>query len=273
MKKLILSVKEVIMKKTLYFIIAICALALVSCEDTGYRQSTAYHYVAAYYPVDSFSIGVYRNSNPTITKEVPIYLEMIGDFDGGVNYMFQTNVYSDSYEDWAYKPSEEQYNKYIELCNKHEDYGYTHEIQILSAKRTEDNNAPGYVKGYTYWDITPVSIDVISNADFDENHPAGASLNDIVLFTTFSPYQFIKNGYTGKEFVKNKKTLDQYTQDDFKLIFCVAEAPIYNDLDKDNYGCLTFTMEPAKNKHHTLTVTIKDDYGRTFTDSLTVTFK
>ena len=71
------------MKKTLYFIIAICALALVSCEDTGYRQSTAYHYVAAYYPVDSFSIGVYRNNNPTITKEVPIYLEMIGDFDGG----------------------------------------------------------------------------------------------------------------------------------------------------------------------------------------------
>ena len=192
---------------------------------------------------------------------------------GGVNYMFQTNVYSDSYEDWAYKPSEEQYNKYIKLCNKHEDYGYTHEIQILSAKRTEDNNAPGYVKGYTYWDITPVSIDVTSNADFDENHPAGASLNDIVLFTTFSPYQFIKNGYTGKEFVKNKKTIDQYTQDDFKLIFCVGSAPIYNDLDDDNYGCLSFTTEPTVNKEHTLTITIKDDYGRTFSDTTTVKFK
>ena len=262
------------MKKSIFYtLIFAISLILVSCEDTGYRQSTAYHYVAAYYPVDSFSIGVYRNNNPTITKEAPIYLEMIGDFDGGVNYMSQTNVYSDSYEDWAYKPSEEQYNKYIELCNKHEDYGYTHEIQISAAKRTENYNGRGYVQGYTYWDITPVSIDVTSNADFDENHPAGASLNDIVLFTTFSPYPFIKNGYTGKEFVKNKKTLDQYTQDDFKLIFCVGSAPIYNELDEDNYGCISFTTEPTANKEHTLTITIKDDYGRTFSDTTTVKFK
>lgn len=263
------------MKKSIYFYTLIFAISLilVSCADTGLRHSTAYHYVAAYYPVDSFHIAVYRNSNPTITKEVPILLEMIGDFDGGVNYTLQTNVYSDTYEDWSYKPTEEQYNKYIELCNKHEDYGYKHEIQILHTKRTNNNNGLGYVYGYTYWDITPISIDVISDADYDEMHPAGVPLNDIVLFTTFSPYQFIKNGYTGKEFVKNKKTLNQYTQDDFKLIFCVGSAPIYKELDEDNYQCISFTTEPTINKEHTLTVTIKDDYGRTFSDTTTVIFK
>ena len=78
---------------------------------------------------------------------------------------------------------------------------------------------------------------------------------------------------TGKEFVKNKKTLDQYTQDDFKLIFCVGSAPIYNELDEDNYGCISFTTEPTANKEHTLTITIKDDYGRTFSDTTTVKFK
>ena len=263
------------MKKTLYFIIAICALALVSCEDTGYRQSTAYHYVAAYYPIDTFNIALHNTKDKQVINNTYISLYFKGDYykDKRCDYTFQENVYSDSYEDWAYKPSEEQYNKYIELCNKHEDYGYTHEIQILSAKRTENQNGLGYVKGYTYWDITPVSIDIVSNADYDETHPAGTSLNDITLFTTFSPYPFIKNGYTGKKFVKNKKTLDKYTQDDFKLIFCVAEAPIYSYIDEDNYGCLSFTTEPTVNKEHTLTITIKDDYGRTFSDTTTVKFK
>ena len=261
------------MKKTLYFIFTFCALILTSCSGYPFRDTTAYHYVAAYYPVDSFYVVEYRNSFDYVTKETSIYLGMIGDFDGGVDYMHQKEVYSDYYENSGYTPTQEQYDKYVELCEKHHDYGYKHKVEILSSRKIHGQNGPGYVKGYTYWDITPVSIDVVSNADFDENHFAGTSLNDIILFTTFSPYSFIKNGYKGKEFVKNKKTLDRYTQDDFKLIFCVAEAPIYSDLDKDNYGCLTFTTEPTKNKEHTLTITIKDDYGRIFTDSLTVVFK
>lgn len=255
----------------LYFIFTFCILILTSCSGNPFIDTMAYHYVAAYYPVDSFAVGVYRADNPYITKETPIYLGLIGDFDGSVFYSHQKEVYSDYYENSTYTPTDEQYNKYIELCNKHKDYGYTHKIKVLPFKG-EDSGC-GYVSGYTYWDITPVSIDVISNADFDENHPAGARLNDIVLFTTFSPYPFIKNGYTGKEFVKNKKTLDQYTQDDFKLIFCVAEAPIYSYIDEDNFGCLSFTTEPTVNKEHTLTITIKDDYGRTFSDTTTVKFK
>ena len=261
------------MKKTLYFIFTFCALILTSCSGYPFRDTTAYHYVAAYYPVDSFYVVEYRNSFDYVTKEISIYLGMIGDFDGGTEYSHQEDVYSDYYENSTYKPTQEQYDKYMELCEKHRDYGYKHKVEILSSRKIHGQNGPGYVKGYTYWDITPVSIDVVSNADFDENHFAGTSLNDIILFTTFSPYSFIKNGYKGKEFVKNKKTLDRYTQDDFKLIFCVAEAPIYSDLDKDNYGCLTFTTEPTKNKEHTLTITIKDDYGRIFTDSLIVVFK
>ena len=261
------------MKKTLYFIFTFCALILTSCSGYPFRDTTAYHYVAAYYPVDSFYVVEYRNSFDYVTKETSIYLGMIGDFDGGTEYSHQEDVYSDYYENSTYKPTQEQYDKYMELCEKHRDYEYKHKIEILPFKDKEGNGC-GYVKGYTYWDITPVSIDIASNADFDETHPAGTSLNDITLFTTFSPYPFIKNGYTGKEFVKNKKTLDKYTQDDFKLVFCLDDVSTFSeDLDRDNYGALTFAKEPTKSKEHTFTVTIKDDYGRTFTDSLTMTFK
>ena len=277
MKKLILSVKEAIMKKTLYFIIAICALGLVSCEETGYRRTTAYHYVAAYYPIDTFSIALHITKRQQVINNNYIGLHFRGDYYSKYkkdNYDFQENVYSDYYENSPYKPSEEQYNKYVELCNKHEDYGYTHQVRYLIFKDKNTNNGQGYIPNYTYWDITPILIDVVSNADYDETHPAGTSLNDITLFTTFSPYPFIKNGYTGKEFVKNKKTLDKYTQDDFKLVFCLDDVSTFSeDLDRDNYGALTFAKEPTKSKEHTFTVTIKDDYGRTFTDSLTVTFK
>ena len=38
-------------------------------------------------------------------------------------------------------------------------------------------------------------ITVTSDKDFDENHPAGESLNDLCRFISFSPYKFISSGY------------------------------------------------------------------------------
>ena len=97
------------MKKTLYFIFTFCALILTSCSGYPFRDTTAYHYVAAYYPVDSFYVVEYRNSFDYVTKETPIYLGMVGDFDGGTEYSHQKNVYSDYYENSTYKPTQEQY--------------------------------------------------------------------------------------------------------------------------------------------------------------------
>ena len=255
--------------KILYCIIMIC---LVSCEDSGLGWTIAKHYVAAYYPISIFNVIPYRADSINVTKDTPFLLQFMGDYGNSVSYPFQKDVYSDYYDNSPYTPTEEQYNKYIELCQKHYDYNYVHEVQHLHFKR-EDGNGRGYIRGFTYFDITPISIDVFSDKDFDEAHPAGTNLKDIILFTTFSPYPFIKNGYKGVEFVKISKTLDKYTLDDFKLIFCVAEAPIYDCLEKDNYGCIYFLSEPNKEKNHTITVAIKDDYDRTFIDEINLTFK
>ena len=68
------------MKKTLYFIIAICALGLVSCEETGYRRTTAYHYVAAYYPIDTFSIALHITKRQQVINNNYIGLHFRGDY-------------------------------------------------------------------------------------------------------------------------------------------------------------------------------------------------
>lgn len=39
------------------------------------------------------------------------------------------------------------------------------------------------------------NITITSNVDIDEQHPAGSSLNDMFLFFSSSPDQYIKNGY------------------------------------------------------------------------------
>ena len=145
------------MKKTLYFIIAICALILASCEATSYKQSTAYHYVAAYYPIDTFSIALHITKRQQVINNNFIGLHFRGDYYSKSkmdDYYFQENVYSDYYENSGYKPTDEQYDKYIELCDKHGDYSYTHKIKIFSCKKTDDQNGLGYVTNYTYWDIT-----------------------------------------------------------------------------------------------------------------------
>lgn len=45
---------------------------------------------------------------------------------------------------------------------------------------------------------TLTGIDILSDIDYDENHPAGTSLKDIIRFSYSSPLSFIKSGYMEK---------------------------------------------------------------------------
>jgi hypothetical protein len=48
-----------------------------------------------------------------------------------------------------------------------------------------------------------LSISVVSDADYDDIHPAGTLLDDIVKLNALSPWKFIQSGYKNKMIIRN----------------------------------------------------------------------
>lgn len=111
------------------------------------------------------------------------------------------------------------------------------------------------------------TMKLVSDTDFDEQHRAGISLADIVMFAGASPYDFIACGYrnayewddTQIEFYKNGAYTYKY-----------GYAPVYKvlaEMDATDYRlihpgfCLLFLKQPALSKTHNLTLTVTDDKG------------
>jgi hypothetical protein len=146
---------------------------------------------------------------------------------------------------------------YDSLCHAHNDISY--------------NKKRDYI-AYPHWGEASTlcinGINIISNTDFDQNHPAGASLNNIVRLVSYSPKKFIDSGYIDtfdwkydtpesfeglydfvnieemKNFHPIDKQLAELYFDDMKML------PPYV------FGYLVFDSNPADSKEHELTITI-----------------
>lgn len=142
---------------------------------------------------------------------------------------------------------------YDALCEKHNDMTYNRKITYFP------NNSP---RPISKLGVDFVSIDIVSDADFDEEHSAGESLGNIVRFGSTSCKPYIDNGYRGKE----NSVVDEYVSE------LVPEDLILLG-DHRYIGSLYFTSEPTLSKTHTLTVTMTADDGRVFSDSVEITFE
>lgn len=189
--------------------------------------------------------------------------------------------------------SDEENNKaeHKTKCAEINDFGYKYESSTTTS---------GY--NHTQWYNDAVSINITSDMDYDAEHPAGISLNDVFNLVSMSPYKFIQSGYKKKfafhetdlsslpEYLlhfkgklitntwMNDKTLhpvyglvSDLTPEDMKLMGGYQEC----SREKGNKKCY-FILCPAKdpevNKIHNITVEIKDMYGKTFSDSIQITF-
>lgn len=111
------------------------------------------------------------------------------------------------------------------------------------------------------------SISVVSNTDYDAQHPTGTPLDDIIYFNGQTPYYFIQNGYKVREdlppgnsaYTSISKPLKQIT--DLELIM-IASDDVY----------LTFPQPPTLNKTHTITVKCTLESGRVLTTEKMMTF-
>jgi hypothetical protein len=103
-------------------------------------------------------------------------------------------------------PQGERKIRYDKICKKNNDLTYNRiskHYNIDALART----------GLWFSAVDIAHIDVITNGNFDENHPEGSSLNDIVTVVGVSPKGFIDSGYQSRFDWTND------TPEDFKTIY------------------------------------------------------
>ena len=115
--------------------------------------------------------------------------------------------------------------------------------------------------------ISSIWRGVGSSADWDAEHPAGTSLNDLARFSSNTPWPYIQSGYTQKyheqlngEYYPVDKLISELTPDDMTLL---PRGGFY----------FRFVTRPAQPGKHTLFVRLTADDGKVFEASCDVEFQ
>ena len=143
----------------------------------------------------------------------------------------------------------------------------------------------------------PVRITVTSGSDFDADHPAGTSLNDLISWSGTSIYPYIKRGYADPFFYGTytptnererkatelyairavtdilpepiTKQLSEITAEDLKIMKFSSAARTGGD---QFLGCFGFTAKPEKTMLHGMRIEVELEDGRVLETLFTVDF-
>ena len=111
------------------------------------------------------------------------------------------------------------------------------------------------------------SLHVVSDADWDEEHPAGTLLDDLLRVEFTSIGAFVRGGYHAggtdesewmhdwQYFTRVDKPVSELTPSDMDMMEC-------------EYVLLYFMRAPTLEREHTLTVILTTTEGKVYTDSL-----
>lgn len=173
---------------------------------------------------------------------------------------------------WEPNCQREQCLRHRQLSEKNNDTAYNRRI----AKEEQFDIA---AIGHNF-----TEIDIVSNADFDENHPAGCSLADMVMLTygTYKPY--IDSGYYEKHSapwyynlannctVKSAMLCDLGLSDLSVLrVKCFRKGVINNVKLNDDFQ-FTFETLPTLEQQHTLDIVFVSDEDEEFRFKVDVDF-
>lgn len=174
---------------------------------------------------------------------------------------------------------------YDSLCRKHNDMNY-------NKYRSFMKNIP--YDSVTYNDCDFTSIEISSDTDFDEAHPAGTNLSDVVRFMSYSPYPFIMSGY--KSYFYYDSAAQSESFNNYMPFYIGGEAfrsetaatcyPIdkmVKDLVPEDLilvghdgpgliGMLCFEQLPSSAGEHTITVKIYTDNDKVLSNTIKMTF-
>ena len=176
------------------------------------------------------NIGVRRSLSTPSTKNIDLY----------VNPTHRVDFLSEGAD-------KEMYNK---ICIEYGDTAYNREVFLDHGIMTKFSSYPHFA-----------AISVISNKDFDAEHPAGTPLNDIMTVLYSSAKDYVDGGYTQPEYSVGPDTE--------KLLSELGP----NDLAMPTAMALSFTQEPDELNIHMLTITCTDKNGRTLTAQINYDFR
>ncbi|MCM1151150.1 MAG: hypothetical protein NC209_05755 [Alistipes sp.] len=133
----------------------------------------------------------------------------------GTNKLYYDIVFSWSREEWGvYFEKERDY--YEALCQKHGDVSYNRRVRVFHSV----DPIPRMCCARDF-----VELEIWSDTDWDADHPAGTSLNDLLHFWSTTPLPYIRSGYTEKyseeedgEYYPISKRVSELTRDDMTLL-------------------------------------------------------
>lgn len=118
-----------------------------------------------------------------------------------------------------------------------------------------------------------VRATLVSDTGFDEDHPAGTSLGDIVRIYWSSPYEYIRSGYNDGIGIWKNKLLSELKENDLFLIGIQLGGLFYaRELHIDAGITLVLESEPESPGKHTFTFSIVDENGIELTSTCEYTF-
>ena len=243
------------MKRLILLSIAV-VLLLLGCDVS--KTILFKSYMTIYYYSENIQLRI------TDAGNIAIYREYTSKED---------NIKTASY---SFKSKGENKKIYDELCKIHNDLSYNQKRSYIVAPLWGRCSAIDFKE-----------IDVVSDKDFDSEHPAGMSLKDIVRFVSISPKKFIDSGYketfnwrrNKPKIFKKESMISSMFHEETENYFPINGLlkDIGSDemqmLPEDTHGILSFDKEPTAEKEHTLTVTIYTREGKKFVRTITKVFK
>ena len=205
-----------------------------------------------YYAITSYVVNFYRAKTIQLR---PIY---DNQRNSGVavdmeRFLFQCNIVRDT-------------EQYLSLCAKYNDTSYVQQVWTNSEAGIinpsgPQSNADSYV-----------SIRVTSAMAWDDHHPAGSTLDDIVRMDAWSYYPYIRSGYTLSDPRAHiEGVLD--AMDASQWIMLGTGDPKCSDYPIIKICDFYFTHPPQKSGIYPLTVTLVTDEGEVFEASCEVEFE
>lgn len=175
--------------------------------------------------------------------------------------------------------------KYDQLCKKHNDLSYN-KYRSLS-KHVEYDSVT-----YAEYDFTEITV--TSDKDYDEAHPAGESLSDIVRFMSWSPYRYIMSGYSryyhynksdvsdafdtmmriyiNREYFDNATDATCYPVDKMVKDLTAGDLVLLGHDYPDFLGMLYFEKKPDGEGEHNITVTMRTDTDKVLSNTVKMQF-
>lgn len=218
-------------------LLLITALSLGSCDSA--RKAFLRSYVMEYYDAESIELLGWPQN-----KEMRIMF---------TNYKTIGNYESTGAERKAYDA----------LCEKHNDMTYNRNFPVWDHGRIVTSSLG----------IDFVSIEIVSDADFDDLHPVGESLGDIVRFSSYSLRPYVDSGYTLEAnanlygFTVIGGLLSEISSNNTLTLLGRPWIGEQAELE------LWLESDPTLSKTHTFTVTMTADDGRVFSDSIEMIFE